>query len=272
MMGVTSYTFSDDPARLDRDAVWAFLSEHAYWGRFRTRADVEQQIAGAWRIVGCYDADDRTVGFCRAVSDGVAFAYLADVYVLPDHRGGGLGRELVRVMIEDGPGAAFRWTLYTVDAHGLYHDFGFQPPDATYLERPSTLGNGYERVHDGRPAWLRTRVARPSRDLAAARRFYVELLGLAEDGGFTDHEGYDGLFLRLPGGGQLELTTGGPAPQPGTTDDLLVLYLATDQEVREVADRLSDLPRVPSENPYWDQHGFTVLDPDGYRVTIARHA
>ena len=132
-----SYTFSDDPAQLDVDAVWAFLSEHAYWGRWRTRADLEQQLAGAWRIVGCYDASGATVGFCRAVSDGVALAYLADVYVEPAHRGAGIGRDLVRVMIEDGPGARFRWMLHTADAHGLYRDFGFAPPDATYLERPS---------------------------------------------------------------------------------------------------------------------------------------
>ena len=132
-----SYTFSDDPAQLDVDAVWAFLSEHAYWGRWRTRADLEQQLAGAWRLVGCYDENGATVGFCRAVSDGVALAYLADVYVEPAHRGAGIGRGLVRVMIEDGPGARFRWMLHTADAHGLYSDFGFAPPDATYLERPS---------------------------------------------------------------------------------------------------------------------------------------
>src|SRR4051794_33041149 len=140
MTGVTSYSFSDDRSRLDVDAVWAFLSEHAYWGRWRTRDDLEQQLASAWRIVGCYASDGTTVGFCRAVSDGVALAYLADVYVLPDHRGAGLGRQLVSVMIDDGPGARFRWMLHTADAHGLYRDFGFAPPDATYLERPSTLG------------------------------------------------------------------------------------------------------------------------------------
>jgi GNAT superfamily N-acetyltransferase len=140
MAGVTSYTCSDERDRLDLDAVWAFLSEHAYWGRWRTRDDLEKQIAGAWRVVGCYDADGRTVGFCRAVSDGVALAYLADVYVLPGHRGAGLGRTLVQTMIDAGPGARFRWMLHTADAHDLYRDFGFAPPDQTYLERPSTLG------------------------------------------------------------------------------------------------------------------------------------
>src|SRR3954453_14452597 len=105
MAGVTAYTFSDDRDRLDVDAVCAFLSEHAYWGRWRTRDDLERQIAAAWRVVGCYEGGGRTVGFCRATSDGVALAHLADVYVLPEHRGAGLGRGLVHAMIEDGPGA-----------------------------------------------------------------------------------------------------------------------------------------------------------------------
>ena len=136
---VTTYALSDDPARLDVDAVWAFLSEQAYWSRWRTRDDVERQIAGAWRVIGCYDDAGNTVGFCRATSDGVALAHLADVYVLPEHRGAGLGRGLLHAMIEEGPGARFRWMLHTADAHGLYRNFGFAPPDATYMERPSTL-------------------------------------------------------------------------------------------------------------------------------------
>lgn len=59
------------------------------------------------------------IGFAPAVSDGVGLAPLADVFVLPDHRGQGLGRELVDVMIEQGPGCGFRWLLKTADAHGL---------------------------------------------------------------------------------------------------------------------------------------------------------
>jgi GNAT superfamily N-acetyltransferase len=76
------------------------------------------------------------VGFARAVSDGVAFAYLADVFVLSEHRGHGLGRRLVETMVERGPGGNFRWMLRTADAHGLYERFGFATPDAMLLERP----------------------------------------------------------------------------------------------------------------------------------------
>jgi GNAT superfamily N-acetyltransferase len=132
-----AYELDDDPRRVDRDAVWEFLSTRAYWGRFRTRADFEAQLACAWRVVGVYGtAAGRQVGFARSVSDGVSFAYLADVFILPDVRGAGLGKELVAVMIDRGPGAGFRWTLHTADAHGLYRKYGFAEPDATYLERP----------------------------------------------------------------------------------------------------------------------------------------
>lgn len=130
------YELDDDPTRLDRDAIWAFLSGEAYWERWRDREAVERQLDSAWRVVGAYDTVSvRQVGFARAVSDGVAFAYLADVYVLAEARGQGLGRELVRTMIERGPGSAFRWCLHTKDAHGLYHKFGFAPPSDRYLER-----------------------------------------------------------------------------------------------------------------------------------------
>ena len=89
------------------------------------------------RVVGVYDgATGRQVGFARAVSDGVNDAYLADVVVDPADRGRGVGTLLVRTMIDDGPGARFRWTLFTDDAHGLYAKFGFETPDRTAMVRP----------------------------------------------------------------------------------------------------------------------------------------
>ena len=84
-------------------------------------------------MVGCYLGAEQ-VGFCRAVSDGVALAYLADVYVLPAHRGHALGKRLVQAMVTDGPGAHFRWLLHTADAHDLYRQFGFREPDSSLLE------------------------------------------------------------------------------------------------------------------------------------------
>jgi len=138
---MSDWETDDDPARIDRDAVWAFLSTEPYWGRWRDRPTVERQVDGAWRVVGAYHRETGAmVGFARAVSDGVALAYLADVYVLATARGRGIGTRLVRVMIDDGPGADFRWMLHTADAHPLYRRFGFAEPDATYLERPGRLG------------------------------------------------------------------------------------------------------------------------------------
>lgn len=137
------YELDDDPERVDQDALWAFLSREAYWGRWRTRDAVERQLASAWRVVGAYDAETGgMVGFARAISDGVGFAYLADVYIAAACRGKGLGVALVEAMIERGPGASFRWTLHTSDAHGLYERFGFARPDKTYLERPGTPPGG----------------------------------------------------------------------------------------------------------------------------------
>ena len=137
-MGCMDYELDDDPTRVQRDAVWAWLSTEAYWGGWRTREQVETQLDNAWRVVGAYDRPTgELVGFARAVSDGVGFAYLADVFVVDAHRGHGLGKRLIRLMIDDGPGADMRWTLFTGDAHGLYRQFGFAEPDATAMVRPA---------------------------------------------------------------------------------------------------------------------------------------
>ncbi|HEY7693571.1 MAG TPA: GNAT family N-acetyltransferase [Gaiellaceae bacterium] len=128
------YELDDDPARIDLDAVHSYLTT-SYWAEGRSRDEVERLVREAQRVVGLY-ADGRQVGFCRAVSDGASVTYLADVYVLPEHRGRGLGVELVREMIDNGPYAARRWLLHTRDAHGLYGRFGFGPPGERLMERP----------------------------------------------------------------------------------------------------------------------------------------
>ncbi|WIM89087.1 GNAT family N-acetyltransferase [Candidatus Mycobacterium wuenschmannii] len=134
--------FSTDPARLDRDWLWTELTEHTYWAKYRTREMFDRQLDCAWRVVGAYRAvDGAMVGFCRAFSDGAAMAYLADVYVSRNERGGGIGQGLLRAMIDDGPGRDFRWMLHTADAHGLYEKFGFAAPDSTYMERSTGLPN-----------------------------------------------------------------------------------------------------------------------------------
>jgi GNAT superfamily N-acetyltransferase len=138
-VAVGPYELDDNPERADPGAAIEFLTTEAYWGRSRSRELIKRQIAGAWRVVGAYDQAGAMVGFARAFSDG-ASAYLADVYVLRAHRGSGLGTAIVRLMIDDGPGARMRWMLHTRDAHGLYQRFGFAPPDDRYLERPALPG------------------------------------------------------------------------------------------------------------------------------------
>jgi GNAT superfamily N-acetyltransferase len=128
------YELDDDPGRVDLDAVWDFLSTEAYWGRERSKEDVARQIREAARVVGLYH-EGRQVGFARVQSDG-RLAYLADVYVLSEHRGRGLGVELVREAVEEGPHRDLRWLLHTKDAHGLYEKFGFGPPSDRVMERP----------------------------------------------------------------------------------------------------------------------------------------
>lgn len=141
-----AYILDDRPERIDSEAVWLFLSTRAEWHRWRTRAQVQRQIETAWRVVGVYDdATGEQVGFARAVSDGVCDAYLADVYVLEKDRGHGLGKALINRMVEAGPGAHLRWTLFTDDAHGLYEQYGFTVPDHTAMVRagsfPSPAGS-----------------------------------------------------------------------------------------------------------------------------------
>jgi catechol 2,3-dioxygenase-like lactoylglutathione lyase family enzyme len=108
-------------------------------------------------------------------------------------------------------------------------------------------------------------------DLARSDEFYAGLLGLVPRGGFRDHDGYDGRFFALPGGGELELVAGPVDPAPGTEEHLLVLYLRTLDEVRSIAATLTaaGVTAVTSPNPYWNRFGHTFLDPDGYRIVIA---
>lgn len=135
---------TDDPDAVDLDVVWEFIDTQAYWGGWLPREKVEAQVRGAWRVISAH-VDGVMVGFARAVSDGVAVAYLADVFVAPSFRGGGIARAVLTMMIDDGPGADFRWMLHTLDAHDLYRPFGFTDPTDRYLERPPRRRDGRQQ-------------------------------------------------------------------------------------------------------------------------------
>jgi GNAT superfamily N-acetyltransferase len=128
------YELDDDPARVDLDAVHDFLANHSYWAPGRSRETVERLVREATAVMGLYH-EGRQVGFARAFSDGVALAYLADVYVLPEHRGRGLGVSLVRELVENGPLSQVKWILHTADAHRLYRQVGFGPASDRVMER-----------------------------------------------------------------------------------------------------------------------------------------
>jgi catechol 2,3-dioxygenase-like lactoylglutathione lyase family enzyme len=116
---------------------------------------------------------------------------------------------------------------------------------------------------------MQLRVARHTERLPEIIAFYRDGLGLREIGGFSDHAGYDGVFLEVPGtGAHLEFTSGGahgaPDPHP---ESLLVLFLGDVAAVQAAAARLAVDPVTPA-NPYWAQHGSTFEDPDGFRVVL----
>jgi GNAT superfamily N-acetyltransferase len=128
------YELDDDPGRIDREAVHRYLSEESYWARGRSRDVQDDLIENAARVLGLYH-EGQQVGFTRTLSDGHAQSYLADVYVLEEHRGRGLGVKLVRFSVDEDPLAKTKWFLHTADAHDLYRKFGFAEPGERTLER-----------------------------------------------------------------------------------------------------------------------------------------
>ncbi|KQX11196.1 glyoxalase [Streptomyces sp. Root431] len=118
------------------------------------------------------------------------------------------------------------------------------------------------------------RVARPSRDLAAAERFYVDGLGLDVQWRSTAGEpGEHDLLMVGPAGGgwHFELTRDpeNPVEPAPTVEDLFVVYLGAPVEEEQVERLLAaGGTRMTAHNPYWDRYGVTVADPDGYRLVL----
>jgi GNAT superfamily N-acetyltransferase len=128
------YELDDDRDRVDVDLVHRYLSEEAYWALGRERETVERLVRESTRVVGLYRGDEQ-VGFERVVSDGTAMAWLGDVFVVPAHRGHGLGVELVREAVEHPAHRGLTWFLNTRDAHRLYARFGFEKPTERTMVR-----------------------------------------------------------------------------------------------------------------------------------------
>lgn len=129
------YELDDDAARIDREAVHAYLGGESYWAAGRPREVMDELIDTAGRVVGLYAPGGRQVGFARVVSDGHTVSYLADVYVLEEARGRGFGLALVRSAVDEAPVAGTKLILHTRDMHRLYAKLGFGAPDERLMER-----------------------------------------------------------------------------------------------------------------------------------------
>ena len=119
------YTITTDPARVDLAVVHGFLTT-CYWAKGipleLVRRSIEHSLA-----FSVYDGE-RQVGFARVITDYATFAYLGDVFVLESHRGRGLSKWLMEVVVAHPQLQGFRrWVLLTRDAHGLYQQAGFTP-------------------------------------------------------------------------------------------------------------------------------------------------
>ena len=127
-----NYVISADQARLDVDAIYQYLSFESYWAKGRTKVQVQKSIENSL-CFGVY-AEGEQVGFARVITDSVTFAYLADVFILPDHRGNGLAKRLIETILADPDITQIkRILLATKDAHDLYKPFGFKPIDDQQL-------------------------------------------------------------------------------------------------------------------------------------------
>ena len=127
---MNTYEISTDPGRLQLDAIHAYLTR-SYWSPGIPREVVARAIANSM-CFGLYDVQgptDTQVGFARVVTDKASFAYLADVYVLEEHRRQGLSKRLVEAVLGHPELQGMRrFLLATRDAHGLYAQFGFNAP------------------------------------------------------------------------------------------------------------------------------------------------
>lgn len=120
------YSISSDKSKLDVEEIHRYLCHRSYWAKGRTLENVKKSIENSI-CFGLYDDEENMLGFARVVTDHVVFAYLMDLFIFEDHRGKGLGKTLVKHIVEHPDLQVRLWFLATADAHGLYKQFGFSP-------------------------------------------------------------------------------------------------------------------------------------------------
>jgi len=123
-----TYRFSADPTEMDRPTILRWLSEESYWAKGRTAERLDTAMDNSLSF-GMFDTDNGAqVAYARVITDRVTFAWLCDVFVSHDVRGNGVGVTLIEnvcAVLE--PMDLKRVGLTTLDAHGLYERFGFEP-------------------------------------------------------------------------------------------------------------------------------------------------
>lgn len=129
------FEIATDRRRLDSKLIHKFLSEHSYWARGIPRSVVDRSLRGSL-CFGVYEGQAQA-GFARVITDFATYAYVGDVFVLPEYRGRGLSKWLMEcIRAHPQLQGLRRWSLVTSDAHGLYRQFGFSAvacPEA-YME------------------------------------------------------------------------------------------------------------------------------------------
>lgn len=129
----SSFHVSTDRTRLDVPMIYRFLSENSTWAVGISRDVVERSIENSLCFGGYLDG--RQIAFARVITDYATTAHLADVFVIPEYRGHGYAKQLIRVVMEHPSLQGLRrFTLNTSDSHSLYARFGFAPP-----QRPETV-------------------------------------------------------------------------------------------------------------------------------------
>lgn len=128
------YFITTDVSKLDVNIIHRYLSEKSYWAKGIPKHIVEKSIANSL-CFGLF-CNDTQIGFARLVTDKATFAYLADVFILKEHQGKGLGKWLMQT-IQAHPELQNlrRWLLTTKDAHGLYEQLGWIKPTEDYSYR-----------------------------------------------------------------------------------------------------------------------------------------
>ena len=119
------YLITDDASRLDAATIHRYLSEESYWAKGVSLEIVQRSLQNSL-CLGVYAENGSQVGLARVITDFATYAWLCDVFVLSDHRGGGLGKALVAAVISHPKLQTLRrMALGTLDAHNLYAQFGF---------------------------------------------------------------------------------------------------------------------------------------------------